>query len=332
MKKPLASALGIFGVLLHCQALQAQDTSLILCGSGGTEAYREKFNSWGSRLAKALEEKMGQNPRAIRLLREGAASQNQKCTLENIQQTIHSLAQSHPPEGIFFVFLIGHGSYLDRVSKFQIQGTDLTAGQLRDWLEAVKAKTVVVINTTSASAGFINEFKKPNYVICTATRSVHEQNATEFAEYFIQSLEEDLADQNRDQRISVLEACEQAASLTAAWYSGNGLLATEHALLDDNGDGLGSRLALDPQELERIQDSQQMDGQRAAQIYLRDFQFPETVPQALIDEYMASLAQAEQIIGKKSKLTTEAYYRQLEKVLVKAAKIHRNIKQLSQNP
>ena len=54
----------------------------------------------------------------------------------------------------------------------------------------------------------------------------------------------DCADLNNDGQASVYECFLHAARQTSAFYETNGLLATESALIDDNGDGRGSELEL----------------------------------------------------------------------------------------
>ena len=73
----------------------------------------------------------------------------------------------------------------------------------------------------------------------TATRSGQETNATRFTEFFIAALGAADADTDQDGQISVLEAFNYANRLTADFYLRAGRLATEHALLEDNGDGIG---------------------------------------------------------------------------------------------
>ena len=52
------------------------------------------------------------------------------------------------------------------------------------------------------------------------------------------------ADLNNDGQASIYECFLHAARQTSAFYETNGLLATESALIDDNGDGRGSELQL----------------------------------------------------------------------------------------
>jgi hypothetical protein len=63
-----------------------------------------------------------------------------------------------------------------------------------------------------------------------------------FIEHFIATFVEGAADQDHDGRISVFEACQQAAAANRARYPDSGYLSIEHALLDDDRNDLGSRL------------------------------------------------------------------------------------------
>ena len=91
----------------------------------------------------------------------------------------------------------------------------------------------------SASGEFIKPLSGRGRVVVTATRSGQEQNATRFPEHFIAALASREADADQNGRVSVLEAFDYASRLTAEQYKRAGRLATEHALLDDSGDGVG---------------------------------------------------------------------------------------------
>ena len=60
------------------------------------------------------------------------------------------------------------------------------------------------------------------------------------AGYFIDALTSEAADADKNKRVSVLEAFKFAKAEVARAYEREGLLATEHALLDDDGDKEGS--------------------------------------------------------------------------------------------
>jgi len=68
------------------------------------------------------------------------------------------------------------------------------------------------------------------------------------------------------------------------------------------------------------------DGAQAAQRFLRDFTFPPTVPRDLADRYRSLLNRIEELKRKKSSMESGAYYATLEKLLVEAARTHREIR------
>src|SRR4029450_11370062 len=74
----------------------------------------------------------------------------------------------------------------------------------------------------------------------TATKSDMERNQTRFATYFIQAYASDVADADKDGRVSVLEAFDYARREVARAYESENHLLTEHAQLDDNGDHKGT--------------------------------------------------------------------------------------------
>ena len=204
------------------------------------------------------------------------------------------------------------------MSTINIPGPDLDAETLGGLLDAAPAKRHILVNAASASAGFINALSGKNRIVCAATKSTEERNATEFMQYFLQGLEDGSADRDRDERISLLELCTQASALTAAWYTSEGLISTEHALLDDNGDGLGTRLPIEP--------GANADGANARTCYVKDYTFPPSVSAELIAEYKSSLAAVEALTAKKAEMDAPAYYAELERLLVKAARANCEIR------
>jgi len=99
----------------------------------------------------------------------------------------------------------------------------------------------VFVNTASASGPFVADLTDASRTIVTATRNGAEQYATLFGGFFIDALASDAADSDKNKRVSVLEAFQFAKGEVAKAYEREGLLVTEHALLDDNGDKDGSQ-------------------------------------------------------------------------------------------
>ena len=136
--------------------------------------------------------------------------------------------------------LIGHGSFDGRESKFNLPGPDMAAADFNLLLKRLPTKQVVLVNATSASGPFIDGLSAPGRTIVTATRSGAEHFTTLFGGFFIDALTSEAADADKNKRVSVLEAFKFAKTEVARAYEREGLLATEHALLDDDGDKEGS--------------------------------------------------------------------------------------------
>jgi hypothetical protein len=100
---------------------------------------------------------------------------------------------------------------------------------------------LVILTLASCSAPFLNKLSATNRVIITATRRGSEQYYTRFGEHFAKALTDSGADLDKDNQVSILEAFIIASRRTAEFYKTENRLATEHALLDDNGDGLGTQ-------------------------------------------------------------------------------------------
>lgn len=298
--------------------LKAESYHVIVCGSGGEAPYVERFDDWGKRLHAVLVEQMGHADSRVYLMTELGNEADAKSELGEIKKIFRKIGQDVSVQDDVFVYLVGHGSYRRNIAKLNILGTDLSADHIQEWMRSWSARRVVIVNAASSSAAFVNALSGKGRIVCTSTRSAEERNATRFMEFFIQALEEGSADQNRDERISVLEICRQAASLTDTWYAGEGYLATEHAILDDNGDGKGTRLSEMDLPLE--------DGKVADEVFILDILVPEGTPTDLVDAYQAAIASVQDLVKRKKDLDVAAYYEDLEQLLLKAAQLNRQIR------
>jgi hypothetical protein len=329
----MKGVLYIFGLacLVSFSGARAESYHVILCGSGGEQEFCEKFYDWGTRLEKAIVSRLdveGSNVFLLTEAQDGDADALVTTSLETIQTVLEIVQEKSTVEDEVYVYFIGHGSYFNSIPRFHIPGPDLTAELFGGLIEDIEARYLVIVNGASSSAAFINTLSGPKRIICTATKSATEYNATEFMGFWVEALEDGSADRDRDERISVYELCQQAAELTDAWYIGNGYISTEHALLDDNGDGLGTRLSWDmvagfdpndPKNAER-------DGALARSCYLKSYSFPEGVPQEWIDDYLKALDGVSALKKRKHELESEAYYGELERLFLDAARANQKIR------
>ena len=227
------------------------------------------------------------------------------------------------PEGELWLVFIGHGTFDGRTANFNLRGPDISANDLAAALKPCK-RPLAVIQCASASAPFLAALSAPGRVIITATRSGYELNATRFGTYFAQAVADPTADLDKDGQTSLLEAFLMASRQVDEFYKSAGRFATEHALLDDNGDGLGTPADWfsGVRAVKKAADGKSVDGIRAHQMNLvRSANEQELSPalRARRDELEARLSA---LRDRKNQMNEDDYYAQLEKILVEIAKLY----------
>ena len=217
---------------------------LIVVGLAGNPEHGKTFQQWGANLAEASS-RLGIPPERLVYLvdqpAEGSKNVTGPATREEIGKAFEKFGKQAGPEDLIVVMLIGHGSYTGGTAKFQLPGPDMSAADFNAMVSKLPTKQLVFVNSSSSSGPFVQELSGPGRTIVTATRNGAEQYATVFGGFFIDALTSDTADADKNKRVSVLEAFNYAKTEVARAYERQGLLSTEHALLDDNGDKEGSQ-------------------------------------------------------------------------------------------
>jgi hypothetical protein len=217
---------------------------LIVVGLSGDPEHGKTFHKWGTTLAQASE-RLGVASDNFAFLVDAPAEGDEKvtgrATREEITKVVQGFGARASADDVVFVVLIGHGNYDGRAAKFNMPGPDMTAADFNGLFAKLPTKQIVFVNAASASGPFVADLSAPGRTIVTATRNGAEQYATLFGGYFIDALVSDAADLDKNKRVTVLEAFQFAKGEVTKAYEREGLLATEHALLDDNGDKDGSQ-------------------------------------------------------------------------------------------
>jgi hypothetical protein len=292
--------------------------AVIINGASGEPAYAKQFQQWTSALQSALLGRFGFPKDRVKILTEKPGATAATATAEEVKKLFASLRTELNSDSVLFVFLIGHGSF-DKEAKFNLVGPDLSAADYNKLLSELPTPRVVIFNMASASGEFIKPLTAKGRVIVTATRSGQENNATRFMEYFLAALKASDADADQDGHISVLEAFNYANRLTAEFYTRAGRLATEHALLEDNGDGVGHT---------KMEGG---DGLLARTTYLDALSVAQATANATIAKLIRDRTRLEgeiaQLIGRKSSMQEADYEKELERLFIELAKVNRAIKQ-----
>jgi hypothetical protein len=199
---------------------------LTVSGLGGEPDYEQRFGMWAKDIEKALKTAPDAK---VETLVDG--------TRDQVRNALERIAKEAQPQDSVVVMLIGHGSYDGYDYKINLPGPDLSGSDLAALLNKIPASHQLVVNMTSASGGSIEFLRKPDRIIIAATKTGTEKNATVFARYWAEALQDPAADSDKNDVISALEAFRYADKKTVAFYESQNRLATEHAVLEDTGKG-----------------------------------------------------------------------------------------------
>ena len=243
---PLATwLLGAWGAAALPTAAAAQDAhALIVVGIGGDSIHGARFHAWASELHDALIQKHGMSKERVVYLGERPEVDPSRIRgpsrKENVANAIQEIAGRAGANDPVLVVIIGHGTSNGTETTLNLTGPDLSGAELAQMLAPMSTQQLAVVSTTASSGPLVQALSGAGRTIITATRTGQERNETWFGQYFVAAYTGADADTDKDNRISLLEAYQYAVREVARHYQEQGLLLTEHALIDDNGDSRGS--------------------------------------------------------------------------------------------
>ena len=291
---------------------------LVVVGAPGTPEYEVQFRQWADQWQRAAEKA---NAESIRI---GLADEVGTTDHDRLKAALEEKAKSGREP--LWIVLIGHGSFDGKAAKFNLRGPDVSDAEFSTWLDPVK-RPVAVLDCASASAPFLNKLSRPDRVVITSTKSGSEQNFARFGQYLAEAIADPKADLDKDGQVSLLEAYLTANARTAEFYKSKSRLATEHALLDDNGDRLGTPADWfkGVRATRRAKDGAAPDGLRAHQLPL----IPSDRERALPPEVRRRRNEIELAIAalrdEKAKLPEADYYAKLDPLMVELARLYQDV-------
>lgn len=312
----LAIVLGLCGQ----SAVHAEDSfTLIVSGASGGAHYAERYEGWRSRLVAALRERPGFQENRLRVLAETPGPGIGRASREGVRDAIFELGRRMKDDSVLSILLFGHGTFDGRVAKFNLVGPDLEAIEWKALLDSIPGY-VVFVNTGGASFPFIEALAGDRRVVISATASQFQRYDTVFPEFFVEALSALESDIDKDYRVSVFEAFEFSSKNVRRWYRREGRLATERALIDDSGDGVGKEV-----------DGEGSDGTLAARLFIgAERREISEVSDKILGPLFAEQAVLESEISNlriNRPAMSEADYRDiLERLLIELASVSREIR------
>src|SRR5580704_5998269 len=225
-------------LLLAVHASARADAYVVtVAGLGGEPDYQTRFDGEAADLDKIFKAS-GSGVHVYTLSGKDATKAKLLATLQQV--TAGAKVQDD-----FVLVLIGHGAFDGVEYKFDLLGPDISGEQIAEACNKIASRRQLIVNTTSASGGSVAALQKSGRAIIAATKNGTEKNATVFARYFVEALQDPAADLDKNEAVTALEAYQYADRKTAAFYTDQKRLATEHPQFEDLGKGDAVRTASD---------------------------------------------------------------------------------------
>ncbi len=291
---------------------------VIVVGSEGAEEYGAIFRRASSNWESAC--KSG----GIEATVIGLSKTANQSDVEVLKKTIEEIKTEE-----LWLVMIGHGTFDGREAKFNLRGPDFTDKQLAEWLKGYDGE-LTVINTASAIGSYIPLLSGPNRIKISTTKSPNEIFFSRFGAFFAEAIGgKPEADLDNDKQVSLLESFLYAVDQVESFYQKEGRISTEHALIDDNGDRLGTRADWfeGTTAIKVAKDGADPDGERAMQKVLVKNEFEKRLSVDQIKRRDELERKVRALRRKKGAVESDSYYADLEKLLVELAKIYRDVEQ-----
>jgi len=286
-------------------------------GANGDASYAEQYANWRQALVTALHDHLKLDERHIQVLFDGDDASH-AATAAGVRHAIETVRPQLGADDLLLIFMIGHGTFDGLEAKFNLVGPDLSGAEWAALLKPLPGR-LVIVDATAASFPFIERLAGPRRIVITATDSPGQRFDTVFPEYFIKALTDPAADIDKNGRVSIWEAFLASSLGVRRYYEQRGQLATERALIDDNGDGVGREAGGDGD-----------DGSLASRSYLDQ----DIVGAAPTDEELLALLQkratleidVEDLKQRRLLMTPDDYQKEFERLMIELARVSRDIR------
>lgn len=305
--------------LSSASAFAGDRYALVVTGASGGAQYAEKYDEWRSSFVQLLQGPLGLAEDHVLVLAEEEFAGAQKATRENVRAALVDLRRRVTKDDVVLITLVGHGSGADSgEAKFNLVGPDLSVEEWAELANPLQGR-LVFINAASGSFPFLRALAGKNRIVLTANDSAAQSFETVLPQFLLTAFDDESADLDKNGRTSMWEAFAFVSAKVGDWFDQRSQLATEHPMLDDDGDGIG-----------RLIDDVGPDGLLARVTYVRadppieDTGDPERV--ARLRRRAELYTQLEELRARKELTPPDEYEMALERLLLEIARIDRALK------
>ncbi len=229
--------------------------AMVICGHPGDEPHRAMFAQSVQKLHDGLTSRCGFPAEHVWVRFGSKPSQSDHpaishsrglSTREAIEADVAQLKEQVQPEDALWVIVLGHAHFDGRHSFLNLPGPDIRADEFGKLFRGIQCREQVFLITTPASGFFIKPLSAQGRIVISATEADQEVNETLFhlplADVLSDPPNDEEYDQDQDGKLTVLDLYLTVVRRVMQRYAANKSIPTEHAQLDDNGDGWETEL------------------------------------------------------------------------------------------
>ena len=224
--------------LLFAGAARAMDRAVLIGGLGGEPSYAQEITDGIAQLRTALASQ-GYQPDAVQwMVGDASAPEEHRATREGIERLFKRLEAEAKTSDTLLLVMLGHGQSDYVEAKFNLPGPDLAAQDLRAMLDRVPARDQRLVLSFACSGHFSTVLASPGRCILASSDGPQEIYYPVFSKYLLKAFAEpSAADSDRDSQLTVAELFSYISHAVKEDYSARKAIQTEHASLEDDGDG-----------------------------------------------------------------------------------------------
>lgn len=219
-----------------------QRWAVIVAGLPGDAEHETIFGETADQLQKWLTETLDFPADHVLRVPSEWGDDSGPLTSDRISSTFAEVKQKLREDDSLWIFLIGHGNYDGKRAWFHVAGRDPSNEDVGRWMDDVRCREQVIWLMHSSSGWFVKPLSREGRIVIAATAADDESNETEFPHALAAVSKMPIAKLDRDENkvVTIAELYTAVTAEVLRRFQSDKRLPTEHAQIDDNGDGIGT--------------------------------------------------------------------------------------------